>query len=128
MKVLLDTCTFLWVIDGAPELSATARQIFADPSNDVFLSAISVWEIAVKHGLGRLPLPEAPDRLIPRMRVNHGIESLPLDEDATFPLLRLPSLHRDPFDRILVCQAIHHSLTILTPDASIQAYPVRTIW
>lgn len=128
MRLLLDTCTFLWVIDDAPELSATARQVFVDPGNTVYLSAISVWEIAVKHGLGRLPLPAAPAQLIPEMRDLHGIQALPLDEGAIFPLLRLPPLHRDPFDRMLVCQAIHHALTVLTPDPAIRSYPIRTIW
>jgi PIN domain nuclease of toxin-antitoxin system len=128
VKVLLDTCTFLWVIDGAAELSTAAQQVFVDPTNEVYLSAVSVWEITIKHGLGRLPLPETPDRLIPKMRVLHGIQALPLDEEATFSLLRLPPLHRDPFDRMLVCQAIHHALTLLTPDPEIQSYPVRSIW
>ena len=80
MRLLLDTCTFLWIVGGAPELSARARQAFADPGNEVYLSAASAWEIAVKHRLGRLPLPETPDRFVPRARDAHGIDRLDIDE------------------------------------------------
>jgi len=82
----------------------------------------------MKYGLGRLPLPEPPDQLIPSQRELHGIEILPLDEEATFFLSKLPEYHKDPFDRMLVCQAIVRGLTILTPDKLIQQYPARTIW
>lgn len=82
----------------------------------------------MKYGLGRLPLPQPPDQYIPAQRELHGIESLPLDEEATFYLSKLPEYHKDPFDRMLVCQAIVHGLTILTPDNLIQHYPARTIW
>ena len=128
MRILLDTCTFLWIILDDPHLSDNARDLFRDPSNAVFLSSVSTWEIALKHSLGRLPLPDPPDRFIPAQRISHGISSLALDEDATLQLPRLPSLHKDPFDRMLICQAITGSLAILTPDESILQYPVRTIW
>jgi PIN domain nuclease of toxin-antitoxin system len=128
MRILLDTCTFLWIIGDAPELSNRARELFIDPANDVFLSAVSAWEISVKHGLGRLPLPEPPEKFIPLQRERHGIEALPLEEEATLYLNRLPSSHRDPFDRMLICQAIVHGLVILTPDELITQYPVRSLW
>jgi PIN domain nuclease of toxin-antitoxin system len=124
----LDTCTFLWVASGSPALSATARRLFADGDNDVYLSAVSAWEISVKHGLGRLPLPQPPSRFVPRERARHGIEALALDEGAALAVHRLPELHHDPFDRMLVCQAIAGGLTILTPDEQIAQYPVPTIW
>jgi len=66
MRVLLDTCTFLWVLTDAPELSERAREVFQDPANEVFLSSVSVWEIVVKYALGRLPLPEPPERFVPQ--------------------------------------------------------------
>lgn len=128
MRILLDTCTFLWIIGDAPELSNRARELFIDPANDVFLSAVSAWEISVKHGLGRLPLPEPPEKFIPLQRERHGIEALPLEEEATLYSNRLPSSHRDPFDRMLICQAIVHGLVILTPDELITQYPVRSLW
>lgn len=128
MKLLLDTCTFLWLISGADELSHAARDLFQDPANRVFLSSVSVWEIAVKNDLGRLPLPDPAERFVPEQRKLHAIESLPLEEGAALMLAKLPSYHRDPFDRMLVCQANYHSMSLLTPDTQIARYPVRCIW
>ncbi len=128
MKILLDTCTFLWIISDAPELSDHARTLFVDPSNEVFLSAISPWEIALKHSLGSLPLPEPPQTFISVQREKHHIEPLPLEEEATLYLTRLPPYHRDPFDRLLICQSIVHGLVLLTPDEAILQYPVKTTW
>ena len=128
MKLLLDTCTFLWIISDSPELSKRARKLFVDPANDVYLSTVSTLEISVKYELGRLPLPEPPDRFIPHQRELHGIESLPLDEETTLQLARLPKIHRDPFDRLLICQAMVHRLVIVTPDESISRHPVRCTW
>lgn len=128
MRLLLDTCTFLWIAAGSDELSDPARAAYADPGNEVFLSAVSAWEIAMKNALGRLPLPEAPVRYVPAVRSRHGISPLALDEAAALQLPKLPRLHRDPFDRMLICQAIAHGLDILTPDPAIAQYPVRTLW
>lgn len=128
MKLLLDTCTFLWIIAGARQLPAHAIEMFRAPDNEVFLSAASAWEIAIKHAIGRLPLPDPPDRFIPAQRDSHGISPLAIDEDSALHLSRLPDLHRDPFDRMLVSQAIVHGLTILTPDPLVTQYPARTIW
>ena len=128
MRVLLDTATFLWAVGDAPEFSEEAREIFADPGNEVYLSSVSAWEIAVKYALGKLPLPEPPGRFVPLQRKQHGIDPLQLDEEAALHLSRLPLMHKDPFDRMLVCQAVVHQLVILTPDELIHQYPVRTIW
>lgn len=128
MKLLLDTCTFLWLTLNAKELSRAARKAFTDPDNEVFLSCVSAWEIAIKHGLGKLPLPEAPTEFVSNERGRHGIDTLALTEVATLTLGRLPDLHRDPFDRMLVSQAIVGGLSILTPDPLIQQYPVMTLW
>ncbi len=127
MKLLLDTCTFLWLAGGGT-MSPTAADAIRNPSNDVFLSAVSVWEIITKHRAGRLPLPEPPDRLVRTERELRGIASLPFDEEAAFQSLRLPPLHRDPFDRMLIAQAIAGSLALVTPDPLITQYPVRVIW
>lgn len=128
MSFLLDTVTFLWWVTGNPRLSDTARSALVDPLNTVYLSAVSTWEIALKHGLGKLPLPEAPDRLVPRLRDAHGIQALDLSEAATLQLPKLPDLHRDPFDRMLICQAVAHGLTLVTPDDAVRSYPIRTLW
>ena len=127
MKLLLDTCTFLWLAGGG-SLSAPAAEAIRDPSNEVFLSAVSTWEIASKYKTDRLPLPESPDRLIPTERALRGVRALSFDEDSALQVLRLPPLHRDPFDRMLVCQAIVHGLAILTPDPLVSQYPARVIW
>ncbi|MFQ5739787.1 MAG: type II toxin-antitoxin system VapC family toxin [Acidobacteriota bacterium] len=128
MRVLLDTATFLWVAIDSPQLSPTASGVVTDANNEVFLSAVSAWEIAIKHSLEKLVLPARPEGLVPEIRNTYAIESLPLDEESTFQIGRLPRLHRDPFDRMLICQAIVHGLTILTPDELIRQYPVRTLW
>ncbi len=128
MKLLLDTCTFLWLAAGGRLLSAAAAQAMRDPSNEVFLSAVSTWEIILKHRMGRLPLPESPDRLIATERRLRGVAALAFDEDSALQGLRLPQLHRDPFDRMLIAQAIALSLAIVTPDPLITQYPVRVIW
>lgn len=94
----------------------------------MFLSSVSVWEIAVKHDLGRLPLSDPAEQFVPEQRKLHAIESLLLEEGAALMLAKLPGYHRDPFDRMLVCQANYHAMSLLTPDVQIARYPVRCIW
>jgi PIN domain nuclease of toxin-antitoxin system len=124
----LDTCTFLWIAAGSTQLSRRAAQLFADPANEVFLSAVSAWEIALKYSLGRLTLPGPPADYIPSLRERLGIAALPIKEEEALYLPRIPNLHRDPFDRLLVCQAVINGLALLTPDPLISQYSVRSIW
>lgn len=128
MRLLLDTCTFLWLAEGGPELSARSRTLISARENELYLSSVSVWEIVVKHSLRRLQLKEPPEVLVPNYRELHSIEPLPLDEESVLQLKHLPNRHRDPFDRMLICQAIAGAMAILTPDPEISQYPVRTIW
>lgn len=128
MKVLLDTCAFLWITTDDEQLSETARQIFKNPNNDIFLSSVSAWEIIVKNSIGKLPLPTISEEFIELQRIKHEIDTLPLTEKAVFHLNKLPNYHKDPFDRMLICQAIEHGLTILTCDGLIVQYPVNTAW
>lgn len=127
-NILLDTCTFLWVIRDSSDLSPFARSLFIDPENTIYLSAVSAWEISVKHGLGKLSLAVAPHIYVPAERLRHHIQPLPLEEDAASSVSRLPPLHNDPFDRILICQARAHGLTLLTPDRLIHQYHVKVKW
>ena len=128
MKLLLDTCTFLWLAGGSAMLSPAAQRVIRDPANDVLLSSVSVWEIVTKNRAGKLPLPEPPEVLIPAERDVRGVEPLAFDEESALYGTRLPALHRDPFDRMLIAQAIAHGLAIVTPDPLITQYPVRVLW
>src|SRR3954468_13413938 len=124
MRLLLDTHVFLWYITADAKLPATFRAAITDPANEVFLSVASVWEAVIKYDLGKLPLPAPPAAYLPQQRDAHGIAALPIDEGAMTHLARLPALHRDPFDRMLVAQALQHGLTVATVDPDVAAYPV----
>ena len=128
MRILLDTCTFLWIAEGSTQLSRTAAAAYADRDNETFLSVASAWEIAIKHSCGKLPLPSPIDEWVLKMRAKGDTLPLAIDEESAIHVARLPRLHTDPFDRILVAQAIIHGMTILTPDPFIRSYPARTLW
>jgi PIN domain nuclease of toxin-antitoxin system len=124
MRLLLDTHVFLWYISADPLLPAAFRDAIRDPANEVYLSAASVWEAVIKHALGKLPLPEPPAVYLPRQRVAHRIAPLPVEEAAFVHLAGLPLLHRDPFDRLLIAQALQHTLQLATVDDAVRAYSV----
>ena len=124
MRILLDTHVFLWFISGDAQLSTNVRDEIRNPDNEVYLSTVSVWEAIVKYQLGKLPLPESPETYLPKQRELHQIASLALDESSVVQLAKLPPLHRDPFDRMLICQALQHNLTIATVDSAVRAYSV----
>ena len=126
MKLLLDTHVFLWLLTEPERLGEHLRTV-EDPANGMLLSAASSWEIAVKVRLGRLELPDDPTRYVPdRMRAI-GAEPLAVEHAHALEVAALPPLHRDPFDRLLVAQARHLGLTILTADAAVARYDVRTM-
>lgn len=127
MRILLDTHIFLWFISGDFQLSTNFRDTIRDPDNEVYLSAVSVWEAIVKYQLGKLPLPESPETYLPKQRELHQIASLVLDESSVAQLSKIPPLHRDPFDRMLICQALQNGLTIATVDTAIRAYSVDVL-
>lgn len=128
MKLLLDTCTFLWAVSDPDRLPRRVTDLILSPEHEVFVSAASAWEIVIKAGTGRLSLRGEPDRFAREQREAAGFAPLPIDEDSALHVSRLPALHRDPFDRMLVSQAIVHGLTILTPDPLVTQYPARTAW
>lgn len=127
MRLLLDTHVFLWYITADHRLAPSVVQAVQNPENEVLLSVVSIWETIVKHQLGRLPLPEPPETFLPAQRESHGIGSLTLDERSVVRLSQLPLHHRDPFDRMLVCQALEHDLTIATVDEALAAYRVKRL-
>lgn len=125
MKLLLDTHAFLWYVSADSRLPDVLREVIRDPSNEIHLSVVSVWEALVKHALGKLPLPSSPAvEYLQQSRAAHRIATLPLEESALTYLAQLPSLHRDPFDRILVAQALEHGLTLVTLEEAVRVYPV----
>lgn len=124
MKLLIDTHIFLWFISGDSKLSQAHKQAISSPGNDVFLSPIAIWETVVKYQLGKLQLPQRPEIFLPAQRMRHGISSLPLDESSVARLGSLEPHHRDPFDRMMICQAIEHGMSIITVDAAFTKYPV----
>ena len=109
-------------------LSMAARAACADPTNDLFLSVVSVWELVIKHSIGRLELEAPPEILVPRERKRIGARRLSLHERDIFLLPNLPRHHGDPFDRMLVCQAIRGDLALVTKDGHIPKYPIKTLW
>ena len=124
MRLLLDTHVFLWYITDDPKLPVSFAGAIRNLTNEVYLSVASIWEAVIKHGLGKLPLPSPADRQLIQQRTIHGINPLPIDEGAMAYLANLPVLRRDPFDRIIVAQALQFELTIATVDSQIAAYPV----
>ncbi len=128
MRLLLDTVAFIWLVEGNAKLSESAQGLIADPANEVYLSAASAWEIAIKHSIGRLILRVPPEEYVPWQRSIHRVESLPVTEAAALQVHKLPALHHDPFDRIIIAQAIVDGLAVVTPDRQIGRYPVRVEW
>jgi PIN domain nuclease of toxin-antitoxin system len=126
VKALLDTCTFIWLLTGERPLPPSVCS--ALERDEVYVSAVTAWEIAIKFAKGQLRLSVAADRLVPAARARYGFAALPIDEESALHLAKLPPIHADPFDRMLVSQAIVHGLTIVTPDPQITRYPARTIW
>lgn len=127
MRLLLDTHIFLWFISGDKHLPESVRDSIRDLDNEVYLSTVSLWETIVKYQLGKLSLPQPPGVYLPTQREKHQIASLSLDEASVSQLANLPPIHRDPFDRMLICQALGHGLTIATVDDVICTYPVPAL-
>ncbi|MEW5866545.1 MAG: type II toxin-antitoxin system VapC family toxin [Bacillota bacterium] len=128
MRALLDTHTFLWWVTGDPHLSPRVFDIISNGQNELFLSAASGWEIAIKARLGRLQLPGSPESFVSRQLAINAIDVLPIQMSHALHVYDLPDYHRDPFDRLLISQAQLEDLPILTVDAEIARYPVSVIW
>ncbi len=126
MRILVDTHVFLW-LHTEPERVGEHLGLVEDSRNAILVSAASSWEIAIKYGLGRLPLPEPPERYVPeRLRII-GAEALAIEHTHALAVAALPPLHRDPFDRLLVAQAGLLDVPILTADPQVAQYPVSTL-
>ena len=128
MRVLLDTHAFLWFITADPKLSTQAAQVIRDGRNDVLLSLASVWEIAIKVSIGRLPIPQPLDTFVPQQLGFNRIGLLPVELRHALAIARLPLHHRDPFDRMLVVQAQADDIPIVSADTTLDAYGVQRLW
>jgi PIN domain nuclease of toxin-antitoxin system len=128
MKILLDTHTFLWWITDDQRLPDHAREIISNGDNELFLSAASGWEITIKAKIGRLNLPDEPQRFIPEQMKLNFIQSLPIQMSHALHVSTLPDYHRDPFDRLLIAQSQLEEIPILSSDPQIANYQVEVIW
>lgn len=128
MRVLVDTHAILWWLRDDPRLSQRARAILADGGNDLYWSIASSWEIAVKLPLGKLELDRPLHHLFAEIVSNQGVEVLPISHEHCGRLAELPLRHRDPFDRMLIVQAQHAGVPILTADPKFEAYDVKVLW
>lgn len=128
MKLLLDTHAFLWLAHGNPSLSAVAKAAIADPNNDLYLSVASVWELAIKVSYGKLVLSDPLGVLIDRWLILEQIQLLEIRKPHALIVTTLPLHHRDPFDRILIAQAISEQFTLVSADSQFGAYPIPLLW
>lgn len=128
MNLLLDTHTFLWFIAGDTSLSGTARSAIEDENNNRYLSAASLWEIAIKVSIGKIELSEPFETLIPEQLSENGIELLDISVEHTALITSMPFHHRDPFDRLIAAQAKVEQMTLVSVDDIFHLYEVDRIW
>jgi PIN domain nuclease of toxin-antitoxin system len=127
VRLLLDTHVFLWWFAAPERLGRRAKRIIADGRNDVLLSAASGWELAIKAALGKVSLPEPVERYVPARMAAQGIGALPVLPVHALRVAGLPPLHHDPFDRLLVSQALIEDLPLMTADGQLTAYGAEII-
>ncbi len=128
MRYLLDTVVWLWSVWEPERIRRKALEEITDLSNEVFLSAVTSWEIAIKAGAGKLKLPEPPGSYVPRRMADQGLRPLQVSHAHALAVFGLPAHHRDPFDRLLVAQANVEDLVLVTADRIIEEYPVEILW
>ncbi|MFI3157054.1 MAG: type II toxin-antitoxin system VapC family toxin [Methylococcaceae bacterium] len=128
MKILLDTCAFIWLVTDDPKLSELAKEIFLDTDNELLLSAVTGFEIAVKYSLGKLHLTEPPKEFIANRMQANALTELPVSMAHALTLQDLPLYHKDPFDRLLVAQAMVNQIPLLSADQQLSAYAIDRLW
>jgi PIN domain nuclease of toxin-antitoxin system len=116
------------VFTGSDEIPPVVMRRLVDPNTELYLSDVSLLEIGIKYSIGKVVLSKPASRMIPTLREKHGMDPLPLVTAAIFRLEALPLLHRDPFDRLLIAQALVHDLTLVSPDPLIRQYPLPVMW
>ena len=128
MRLLLDTQVWLWMVVAPDRLSPAARRLVVSEDNELVLSAVSSWEIAIKHALGKLQLPGNPEALVPEWMARTGVTQLAVLHRHALHVASLPPHHRDPFDRLLVAQAQIEQLAVLTADRQFERYELKVKW
>ena len=128
MKYLLDTHTLLWFLSGDEKLSGRARLLIDDPSNEKFLSIASLWEIAIKTGLGKLDLDKPFEQMFPERLDFNRIRILDITVNSLVKLTTLPFHHRDPFDHLIIAQGLVEGFPIISVDATFDAYGIDREW
>ncbi|MBW4488332.1 MAG: type II toxin-antitoxin system VapC family toxin [Trichocoleus desertorum ATA4-8-CV12] len=128
MKFLLDTHTFLWFIEGHPNLSDVARDVIEDPGNQRFLSIATLWEMSIKVSIGKLELGITLTELVKRHVYRNAIELLEIQPEHLDELAKLPFHHKDPFDLLIIAQSLAENLAVVTKDSAFRSYPVTILW
>lgn len=128
MRFLLDTHTLLWFLMGDARLSDTALDLIQEAENEAFISIASLWEIAIKVSLGKLTLAQEFHELFPSQLEHNDFQILPAEPEHLSHLIGLPFHHKDPFDRLIICQAIHENLPIIGCDRVFSSYPIQLLW
>ena len=128
MRLLLDTHAFLWWVADSAQLSLRARRAMADADNECLVSAASCWEMAIKVRIGKLKLPSTVERFVPHQMMVNGFRELAIDVRHAAAVARLPFHHRDPFDRLLVSQALIENLAIVSGDRNFGKYGLNRVW
>ena len=128
MRLLLDTHAFLWFVLGNVQCSSTARSLIEDENNEKWLSPASHWELAIKIGIGKYTLPDPFEVFIERAIDANGFLILPIEPSHTSVLTALPLHHRDPFDRLIIAQAMVEQMDIVGADTQFDAYPITRLW
>nr|VFJ48958.1 MAG: PIN domain nuclease, a component of toxin-antitoxin system (PIN domain) [Candidatus Kentron sp. DK]VFJ58802.1 MAG: PIN domain nuclease, a component of toxin-antitoxin system (PIN domain) [Candidatus Kentron sp. DK] len=128
MRLLLDTHAFLWLGSSPEKISSDALSAYRNPNNEIFLSLVSVWEIQIKEQLGKLSLDVSLGKLLHEQRVRNITDFLPIRLSHILALKELPFHHKDPFDRLLISQAIQEEMTLVSSDAIFSEYPVSILW
>lgn len=128
VRLLLDTHAYLWFLAGDERLSLRGRQLIGDPEAGLLFSWASLWEIAIKHSLGKLPLSRPFADLFPAQLDTDGVRLLPLETAHLARLIDLPLHHRDPFDRLIIAQAMVEGVPVLTRDRAFADYPIDMVW
>ena len=128
MNYLLDTMIWLWSVDSVEKLNQKCRDILENGGEEIYFSAATAWEISIKARLGKLHLPGPPAQVIPAFMAKQGLRPLPVTHLHAVKVYDLPLHHNDPFDRLIIAQAISEEMAVLTADSDFRKYPVRMLW